>query len=233
MAEPTKSERFSLSRWSRRKLESARAATEPSLPAPAAAPPAPADAATAAGASAPPLLPSARAVPELPPVESLTIDSDFAAFLRPEVDEPMRQKALRRLFSDPQFNVMDGLDVYIDDYAKTTPIPDDLMRKLVHARYILDPPKTRVNAQGFVEDVPEDELRAAAAAASSEAEAAGLAREGPAPPAQDAVASVAGDAANPHGNVRDAPRSSSPEVAPARDTVPLKPVADKPVEPAR
>jgi hypothetical protein len=110
-------ERLTLARWSRRKLE---AGGEVS-PAPA-APTAPA----AASSPAP-----AAAVPELPELESLTFDSDFAAFLRPEVDEKLKRAALKQLFRDQRFNVMDGLDVYIDDYTKADPIPPDIVKDLL------------------------------------------------------------------------------------------------------
>ena len=58
---------------------------------------------------------------------------------------------------DPRFNVMDGLDVYIDDYSKPDPIAPEVLAQLNQLKYLFDPPKTRVNAQGHVEDVPEDE----------------------------------------------------------------------------
>ena len=102
----------------------------------------------------------ADAIPSLPPVESLTIDSDFAPFLQPKVDEALKRRALKQLFRDSHFNVMDGLDVYIDDYSKPDPIPPELIRELVQGRYIFDPPATRINAQGHVEDVPPEELAA-------------------------------------------------------------------------
>src|SRR3974390_2637024 len=44
--------------------------------------------------------------------------SDFLAFFSPEVDESLKRAALKKLFADPHFNVMDGLDVYVDDYSK-------------------------------------------------------------------------------------------------------------------
>jgi len=111
-------ERFSLSRWSRRKLA---AAAEAPAPAPAAAVvPAPAP-----GVSGPP------APVELPPVESLTFDSDFTAFLRPGVDEKVKRAALKQLLHDPRFNIMDGLDTYIDDYTKADPIPPDILADLM------------------------------------------------------------------------------------------------------
>src|SRR2546430_2589068 len=115
-------ERFSLSRWSRRKLA---AAAEAPAPAPASAPavvPAPA---TAPGVLAP------SAALELPPVESLTFDSDFTAFLQPGVDDKVKRAALKQLFRDPRFNIMDGLDTYIDDYTKADPIPPDIVADLL------------------------------------------------------------------------------------------------------
>ena len=53
---------------------------------------------------------------------------------------------------------MDGLDVYIDDYSKPDPIDPDIVRQMVQGRYIFDPPPTRINAQGHVEDVPAEEI---------------------------------------------------------------------------
>jgi hypothetical protein len=77
------------------------------------------------------------APPELPPVDKLTIDSDFRAFFHPKVGEDVRRAALKKLFSDPRFNVMDGLDVYIDDYSKTEPIPPAMLAGLRQAQNIL------------------------------------------------------------------------------------------------
>jgi len=93
----------------------------------------------------------------LPPVESLTLESDFAGFLRPGVDESLKRAALKQLFRDPRLNVMDGLDTYIDDYTRSDPIPPEMLAQLMHGRYIFDPPKTMVNAEGHVIDVPPNE----------------------------------------------------------------------------
>jgi hypothetical protein len=135
-------EAFSLRRWARVKSERARAVTPAPEPPPPAQQP-PASAAPAAAAA-----PAPEATP-LPAVDSLTIDSDFTAFLAPKVDEVLKRKALRKLFADPRFNVMDGLDVYIDDYSKPDPLDPRLAERLAQARAILEP------------DVPPD--RAAAA----------------------------------------------------------------------
>jgi uncharacterized protein DUF3306 len=75
--------------------------------------------------------------PELPSIDKLTIDSDFRAFFHPKVGEDVRRAALKKLFSDPRFNVMDGLDVYIDDYSKTEPIPPAMLAGLRQAQNIL------------------------------------------------------------------------------------------------
>jgi hypothetical protein len=75
--------------------------------------------------------------PELPPIDKLNIDSDFRGFFHPKVGEDVRRAALKKLFADPRFNVMDGLDVYIDDYSKTEPIPPEMMAGLRQAQNIL------------------------------------------------------------------------------------------------
>ena len=74
---------------------------------------------------------------QLPPLDGLRFESDFAAFMRAEVDERLRRAALKKLFADPRFNVMDGLDVYIDDYSKDDPIPPGMLAQLEHARTTL------------------------------------------------------------------------------------------------
>jgi hypothetical protein len=50
--------------------------------------------------------------------------------MAPGVDHGVRNAAMRKLFSDPRFNVMDGLDVYIDDYSKPDPLPEGWLEKL-------------------------------------------------------------------------------------------------------
>jgi hypothetical protein len=76
-------------------------------------------------------------IPELPPVDQLTLESDFSGFLHPKVDASLRRAALRKLFSDPHFNVMDGLDTYIDDYSKADPLPPGMLAGLRQAQNIL------------------------------------------------------------------------------------------------
>lgn len=103
-----------LSRWSRRK----RAAKQPS-----ATPAAPVQGAT------PP--------PELPPIESLTPESDFSAFMHEQVDEKLRRAALRKLFSDPALNVVDGLDDYAEDFNQLETLAAGAAAGLEHAKRTL------------------------------------------------------------------------------------------------
>lgn len=110
-----------LGRWSRVKVEVREAEAVPVAPPPAAPPAAQQD-----------------EPPELPCVDKLTIDSDYRGFFHPKVGEDVRRNALRKLFSDPHFNVMDGLDVYIDDYSKSEPIPAAMLASLKQAQRIIE-----------------------------------------------------------------------------------------------
>jgi Protein of unknown function (DUF3306) len=144
-----------LSRWSRRKLE-AKEDAPAALPAanlPAAAPAAPLPAATEqqeAGTSA-------------------RESAEYREFFDPQVDEKLRQTALRKLFSDPHFNVMDGLDTYIDDYSKPDPIPEAMLRQLNQAKelFLFDDEKKTAESAGN-----EASAASGGAAAASPAEAA-------------------------------------------------------------
>jgi len=85
---------------------------------------------------------ASSAPPELPPLDSLNFESDFKQFMHSKVEEGVKRAALKKLFSDPRFNVMDGLDTYIDDYSKEDPISEELLAQLSHARQTLfGPPK--------------------------------------------------------------------------------------------
>jgi len=55
---------------------------------------------------------------DMPPLESIDESGSVAAFLSPRVSEGLRRAALRRLFSQPKYNVVDMLDDYAEDYSK-------------------------------------------------------------------------------------------------------------------
>ncbi|KAA1056307.1 DUF3306 domain-containing protein [Azospirillum argentinense] len=113
-----------LSRWSRLKRQPAAPAPEPALEP---AQPPPAEEPTAqlpVDATAEPAEPAEAApdsddpLKDLPPVEELTLESDFTPFLRAEVPDDLHRQALRKLWtSDPIFANDDGLKDYADDYA--------------------------------------------------------------------------------------------------------------------
>lgn len=99
---------------------------------------------------------------------NLDLNSDFTTFLRKEVSEAVRRKAMKTLFADPQFNVIDPLDIYIDDYSIFEPIPDAMMATLQQARMLFDekeePEEPETPAEGeLVEPVAADDLAAAPA----------------------------------------------------------------------
>jgi hypothetical protein len=193
--DPLQPDRLSLKRWSRRKLEMARAQTAPARE-PAASPEAPV--VPSQPVSQPVERVATNATPALPPVDSLTIDSEFAAFFKADVPEATKRAALKQLFRDPRFNIMDGLDVYIDDYTQPDPIPPEMMKRLLHTRHIFNPPKTEVNAEGHVVDVVEPVERAEPQAA-------------PDAPAAIATSGGAGEA-----NPESLPRASDESAEPAR-----------------
>ena len=92
----------------------------------------------------PSAVPAAEPAAELPPptledVAALGHDADFSRFVKPGVEETVRRSAMKKLFTDPHFNVMDGLDIYIGDYNTFEPIPAAMLAMLTHAKPLLDP----------------------------------------------------------------------------------------------
>jgi hypothetical protein len=144
----TTPDRF-LERWSRRKRELASdrhpAPAAPGEAAAQTAPDAVADIPAAAGGGTVSAEAgegvSDAAADALPPVDTLTLDADFSAFLKAGVSESLRRAALRKLFAEPHFNRMDGLDIYIDDYSIADPIPPEVMERLRQFRsFVSDAP---------------------------------------------------------------------------------------------
>jgi hypothetical protein len=118
-----------LQRWSRRK-------TQPL------AEPLPVEPVTPAAAS-----PSAGEKPALPPVDDLTLESDFSAFMQPDVDADTRRAAMKKLFMNDHYRTMDGLDVYVDDYSKPELLPAAMLAQLAHATDMLAKPEPSSTGQ--------------------------------------------------------------------------------------
>jgi type IV secretory pathway VirB10-like protein len=142
-----------LSRWSRLKHEqrAAEAAAEaPPVPAPAQA---------------------EEAAPELPPVEQLTPESDFAPFMHPKVADSLRRTALKKLFSDPRYNVIDKFEAYSDDYTVAATTTPEMLRKLEKVRERLEQEKQATPKQATPEVAAEQAPAEPPAAATEQANA--------------------------------------------------------------
>ena len=74
--------------------------------------------------------------PTLEEAEQLTPTDDFRRFVTPDTPPEVKSAALKKLFTDPHFNQMDGLDVYIDDYSKPDPMPPEMLRKLAASKFL-------------------------------------------------------------------------------------------------
>ena len=145
-----------LGRWSKRKLDSQQGKStgdapqqleQPATPAEGQAEPVAASTAEPLPSGVPEPAVPARATEEaqtasLPPpptlqdVDALTAESDFRRFAMPDVAPEVKNAALKKLFSDPRYNAMDGLDVYVGDYSKPDPMPQAMVRQLAGAAFL-------------------------------------------------------------------------------------------------
>ena len=75
-------------------------------------------------------------LPTLSDVEQLTPDSDFSTFMTQGVSPEVRNAAMKKLFTDPHYNVMDGLDIYIGDYNTPDPLSAGMLAKMVGAQFL-------------------------------------------------------------------------------------------------
>jgi Protein of unknown function (DUF3306) len=133
--------------------------------------------------------------PTLEDTRSLTPQSDFKPFMRADVAPEVKNAAMKQLFKDPHFNVMDMMDTYVDDYSKPDPLPPEMLRKMAVTQFL-----------GFWE---EEEKEAAEKKAREDAEGQAaqnvaqseplITEETPATPEQGAIEdSVATASAKPH-----------------------------------
>lgn len=119
-----------LSRWSRLKQE-AREESEQNVPAKA---------------------DETQPAPELPPIDQLSPDSDFTVFMDKRVDARLRRMALKKLFTDPRFNVTDGLDDYAEDFSALEDLSKEMVDGLQHARRVLRGPEPDEAEKGAEEE---------------------------------------------------------------------------------
>ena len=117
---------------------------------------------------------------ELPPISAISLAEDFTPFMQSTVPQALKRQALKALFKEPHFNVMDGLDIYIDDYTVFEPISPEVMATLSSWKTIMNPPQQVVTPDGYAVDVESEEGRAvlAARAELAQADTALQSREG-------------------------------------------------------
>jgi hypothetical protein len=182
---PETPEPFSLKRWSQRKR--AAALTNPAESSPSVLPVAddPAAAAIATVDTAPAAMPEASS---LPPVDSLTFESDYSAFMQPKIDEGTKRAALKKLFSNPSFNAMDGLDIYVGDYTQPDPMPAGMLEKLSAVYAMLDPVEPAQDDRVAAGNLPAPADATPVAATDASVTAAAPAHESAMPVAADPVA---------------------------------------------
>lgn len=216
-----------LSRWSRRKREVVEAPEPPpaEIPVAAVAPPgSPEEEAgppTPGGQSAtPPAERPACPIPEipavdpasLPPIESLTVQSDFSAFLKPGVPSLLRNAALRRMWSlDPAIRDFIGPVEYQWDFNTPGSLPFGFASELTG-----DISKLLAQAIGKIEELAEKTLGETAPGTVAETTETGAAESPPAGPGLDEPEE---DAAPPSAQLAElvpgvAAPSTAPEPAP-------------------
>jgi Protein of unknown function (DUF3306) len=74
--------------------------------------------------------------PTMRDVHELTPQSDFKPFMRADVSPQVKNAAMKQLFKDPHFNVMDMMDIYVDDYSKPDPLPPEMLRKMAVTQFL-------------------------------------------------------------------------------------------------
>lgn len=94
---------------------------------------------------------------DMPPIESLTEDSDYSLFMSSGVSDKLRNLALRKMFHVPGFNIRDGLDEYDEDYTFFEPLGDIVTSDMKHQIEMLEKKKQEAaEALALEEDVVED-----------------------------------------------------------------------------
>lgn len=218
-----------LARWSRRKQEVAagRALQEPEpLPPPEALA---SPVATPATEQQPVPAPAEPEPPTLADAQALTPASDFKPFMGRSVAPEVRNTAMKKLFADPHFNAMDGLDIYIDDYSQPDPLPEGMLRQMASAHFMgfFDHEKEAagrpVPAMAQQDAQPRDDAESAAPPDVAQSGVCTAIPSSPeltaTPPQGDGAARVASHTEHDHADLRlqpdDAPRRESAGRGPA------------------
>lgn len=90
---------------------------------------------------------------DMPPLESLSADSDFTGFLSPKVSETLRRAALRKLFHGSTFNLIDELDDYAEDFSTFEALGDIITADMRHQLELQAKKKAEAAEQALLEKV--------------------------------------------------------------------------------
>lgn len=153
-----------LGRWSQRKqaVREGKPLEEPAPPVPAASAAAAPSTVLAQEAAVGAADPSGS-LTEQPPALSLQdaaalgAESDYAPFVARSVSPEVRNAAMKKLFTDPHYNLMDRLDTYIDDYSLPDPLPESMLRQMASAKFLKlfdDAPQDPAQVTGDSADIP-------------------------------------------------------------------------------
>ena len=89
---------------------------------------------------------------DMPPLESLSADSDYTGFLSPKVSESLRRAALRKLFHGSVFNVIDELDDYAEDFTTFEALGDIITADMRHQLEVEAKKQAEAVKQALLED---------------------------------------------------------------------------------
>jgi hypothetical protein len=92
---------------------------------------------------------------DMPPIETLTEDSDYSGFLSPGVSEALRKQALRKLFHSASCNICDGLDDYDEDFTKFAELGDIITADMKH-QFEMEAKRIRELAEAETSEVEND-----------------------------------------------------------------------------
>lgn len=181
------------------------------------------------GAAPPDPTPNGPPAPTLDDVQALQPSDSFARFVARDVSPDVRNAAMKKLFTDPHYNLMDGLDIYISDYSIPSPLPEATLRQMVSAKFL----------NLFEEDPPtgEDAHTAPASFVAQSATAPDLPHthaasvlEHPAIPLLD-VSEISKELIHDHTDLRLQPDHAAGPAALERQPEPSPDVAQQPVPP--
>lgn len=93
---------------------------------------------------------------DMPPLASLSAESDYRGFLSAKVSESLRRAALRKLFHGAQFNVIDELDEYAEDFTAFEGLGNIVTAEMRHRIEVEAKRQTEAFQQALLDDEPVD-----------------------------------------------------------------------------